>query len=262
MDTEEVLHWTTAPDVSPTNFLEGLPGAVLREDAMIIADFSQVPGFDAVKDMQFAAKEFVDPRDSNSRLMVIMANRLPLEQQTGADLVYYHERHKSFVMVQYKAMDGKQDQAAFRWKDGDQLALEINTMDELLAQLQACPADSSPDSFRLHANPFFLKICKRQLFNPDDKGLFPGMYFPIDLWKTLAADPATVGPKGGRFLNYENARRRMSNSEFVTLIAGGWVGTTVPQSSVLERVIRLVLETGKTVTFAIKRGPPPPDDMP
>jgi hypothetical protein len=260
MDTEEVLRWTPAPDVLPTSFLEGLPGAFLREDAMIIADFSQVPGFDAVKDMQFAAKEFVDPRDSNSRLVVLMANRLPLEQQTGADLIYYHERHKAFVMVQYKAMDGKQEHAAFRWQGGDQLAKEISAMDELLAELQACPADSSPDSFRLHENPFFLKVCKRQLFNPDDKGLFPGMYFPLDLWKSLAADPATLGRKGGRFLSYENARRRMSNSEFVTLVAGGWVGTTVPQSSVLERVIKLVLETGKTVTFAVKRGPPPPDD--
>ena len=107
MDTEEVLRWMPASEAPPRSFLAGLPGAVLREDAMIVADFSQIPGFEAVKDTQFAAKEFVDPRDSNSRLMVLMANRLPLEQQTGADLIYYHERHKAFVMVQYKAMDGK-----------------------------------------------------------------------------------------------------------------------------------------------------------
>ena len=31
------------------------------------------------------------------------------------------------------------------------------------------------------------------------------------------------------------------------------MGTTVPQSAVLKRVIRAVLETNKTVTFAVKR---------
>ena len=72
-------------------------------------------------------------------------------------------------------------------------------MDDLLAVLQACPTDLSPDSFRLHENPFFLKVCKRQLFSPDDKGLFPGMYVPLELWKSLAADPATLGKEGGAF---------------------------------------------------------------
>jgi hypothetical protein len=260
METEEVLRWVPSLETPPHSFLAGLPGAVLREDAMIVADFSRIPGFDAIKDMQFAAKEFVDARDSNSRLMVLMANRLPLEQQTGADLIYYHERHKAFVMVQYKAMDRREEQPAFRWQNGDQLATEIAAMDDLLAVLQACPTDPSPDSFRLHENPFFLKVCKRQLFNPDDKGLFPGMYFPLELWKSLAADSATLGKKGGRFLSYDNARRRVSNSEFITLVAGGWIGTTVTQSSVLERVIELVLETGKTVTFAVKREPSAPSD--
>jgi len=257
IDTDEVLDWAPESDASTHSFLAGLPGAVLREDAMIICDFSKLPGFEAVRDTQFAAKEFVNPRDSSSRLVVLMANRLPLEQQTGADLIYYHERHKAFVMIQYKAMNGTAEQEAFRWKDGDQLAKEIAEMDGLLTALEACPNDPSPDSFRLNQNPFFLKICRRRLFNPDDKGLFPGMYFPLDLWKSLAVDPATLGKKSGRFINYANARRRLSNREFVTLIAGGWIGTTVPQSSVLERVIKLVIETGKTVTLAVKRDPPP-----
>jgi hypothetical protein len=195
MDTDEVLDWSPEIDGSPRSFLADLPGAILREDAMIISDFSHLPGFDSVRATQFAAKEFVDPRDSASRLVVIMANRLPLEQQTGADLIYYHERHKSFILVQYKAMDGRAEQEAFRWKDGDQLAKEISAMDGLLADLKACPDDPSPDSFRLHQNPFFLKICRRRLFNPDDKGLFPGMYFPLELWKSLAVDPATMGKK-------------------------------------------------------------------
>jgi hypothetical protein len=50
----------------------------------------------------------------------------------------------------------------------------------------------------------------------------------------------------------------VTNDVFISLVAGAWVGTTVPQSTVLERVIREVIEEGKTVMFAVKRSPPPP----
>ena len=68
---------------------------------------------------------FKIPRTPSVRLTVIMANRLPLEQQTGADLIYFNEAYESFVMVQYKAMDKGSDQPEFRWQAGDQFGQEI-----------------------------------------------------------------------------------------------------------------------------------------
>jgi hypothetical protein len=70
-----------------------------------------------------------------------VANRLPLEQQTGADLIYFNEAYKSFVMVQYKAMEQGNDQAEFRWQAGDQFVQEIGRMDALLAELRKIPLD-------------------------------------------------------------------------------------------------------------------------
>ena len=61
------------------------------------------------------------------------------------------------------------------------------------------------------------------------------------------------GQRGGNVLSYTNVGRRLNNSEFVTLVANSWVGTTMGQSAALEGVIRAVLESGKTVTFAVKR---------
>jgi hypothetical protein len=78
------------------------------------------------------------------------------------------------------------------------------------------------------------------------------MYLPLDYWKSLAVDPATEGPRGGRLITYENVGRRLTNSEFVALVAGAWVGTTIPQSAMLEKVIESVIQTGKTVTLAVK----------
>jgi hypothetical protein len=249
--TEELMAWAPA-EGEQRSFLQGLPQAYVREDAMLLADFSNVPGFEAVSTLPFAAKVFQDPENPDIRLTVVMANRLPLEEQTGADLIYYNETYRSFVMVQYKAMDKGSEGPEFRWKPKDQLADEIARMDKLLTALKEQPEDGTPGSFRLHANPFFLKLCPRIIFNPDDKGLFKGMYLPLDLWKLLADDPVTKGPRGGRFVNYANVGRRLTNSEFVTLVAGAWVGTTIPQSSLLEKTIRSVLETGKTVTIAVK----------
>lgn len=249
--TEELMAWTPA-EGEQRSFLQGLPQAYVREDAMLLTDFSTVPGFEAIGTLPFAGKVFQDPENPDIRLTVVVANRLPLEEQTGADLIYYNETYRSFVMVQYKAMDKGSDGPEFRWQKKDQLADEIERMDILLSTLKAQPEDRTPGSFRLHANPFFLKLCPRIVFNPDDKGLFKGMYLPLDLWKSLADDPVTQGPRGGRVVSYRNVGRRLTNSEFVTLVANAWVGTTVPQSSLLEKVIRSVLETGKTVTIAVK----------
>jgi hypothetical protein len=253
--TEDILMWSPTDSV-PRSFLDGLPGARVREDAMLLADFVDVPGFEAIRSHHFAVREFQNAVYPDIHLTVIMANRLALEEQTGADLIYYNETYHSFIMVQYKAMEDGTDGPEFRWQENDRLHDEIERMNALLDELRGIPEDQKPMSFRLHRNPFFLKICPRMIFNPDDKGLFEGMYLPLDLWKYLAADPITRGPRGGRVLTYRNAGRWLSNSDFINLASRAWIGTPTSQSAILERVIRTVLETGKSITLAIKREPP------
>ena len=87
--------------------------------------------------------------------------------------------------------------------------------------------------------------------------MFPGMYLPQGLWKALAASERLKGPRGGNLPTYVNVGRRLNLTEFTNLVADAWVGTTITQSASLDAVIRSVLESGRTVTFAVKRGPPP-----
>lgn len=244
------------------SFLDGLPQAQVREDAAVISDYSSIPGFESIRNLPFAARVFQNESDPSIRLTVIMANHLPLEQETGADLIYFNETYQSFVLVQYKSMDRGSNGPEFRWTEGDQLAIEIASMDSLLAQIRAAQDDPSPASFRLHSNPCFLKLCPRMLFNPDDKGLFKGLYLPLDLWRSLANDPVTEGPRGGRVLTYNNVGRKLTNGEFIQLVSNSWVGTTVPQSKFLKEVIENVIKSGRTVTLAVKRvlPPEPPDE--
>jgi hypothetical protein len=242
LDTRQLLAWSPPLDGKPVSFLDGLPEARVREDAMVAHDLDQVPGFEVIKSYQFAARVFVK---DGTRLTVMLANKLPLEQQFGTDLIYYNETYRSFVMVQYKAMEraggGK---AEFRLPNA-QLDLEIGRMDATLAAIAALRDDESRDSFRLH------------VFNPDDGGLFPGMYLPLDYWRRLVLDDATKGPRDGRLITFENVGRKLSESEFIPLVAGAWVGTGMGQSSLLEQIVREVIESGKAVTLAVRSASAP-----
>jgi hypothetical protein len=150
----------------------------------------------------------------------------------------------------------------FRWQAKDQFCDEVERMETLLEDLRKLPSGDHPDGFRFSDNPFFLKFSPRGVFTPDDKGLFKGIYLPLDLWKRADVAGRFTGPRGGKVLTFQNVGRRINNSEFVGLVAGSWVGTSIEQSAVLTEIVRSVLETGKTVTIAIKHTPPPdPSEM-
>lgn len=253
---DELLSWQQSDD-EQQSFLDGLPGARVREDAMLLSDFSTIPGFQSVREVTHYGSKVFSSETTGVRLTVIMANRLPLEEQTGADLIYFNETYHSFVMVQYKAMEQRDDVIEFRWRAKDQFSQEIARMETLLAELRRLPSGYHPNGFRFADNPFFLKFCPRVVFNPDDKGLFKGIYLPLDLWKQTDAAGNFAGKRGGKVLTYDNVGRRISNAEFVTLVSGAWVGTSIEQSAELSTLVRQVLKSGKTVTIAIRHSSSP-----
>ncbi|MDO4795859.1 MAG: hypothetical protein Q4A28_07985 [Brachymonas sp.] len=251
---DPVQEWALS-DETPVSFLDGLPSVRLREDPMVINDLQNLPGFEVVKAYPYGAAVF-ESEETSERLTVILANRLPLEKQTGTDLIYFNETYQSFVMVQYKAMEHESGhnrpvEAIYRLPDA-QLKEEIDRMDALLGTLKACTPNTDIGGYRLTENPFFLKFCPRLVFNPDDVGLVPGMYLPLDYWKLLENDPGIKGPKNGLRITYKNAKRYFDNTSFITVVSKAWIGTTPSQSQLLRDVIRATLETGKAVAIAIK----------
>jgi hypothetical protein len=254
LSRDPIQEWTPS-DSTPVSFLDGLSCVRLREDPMVVNDLQKLPGFEVIKTYPYGAAVF-ESEETSERLTVILANRLPLEEQTGTDLIYFNETYQSFVMVQYKAMERADRKSGiplylYRLPDA-QLKEEIDRMDAVLGALKACTPNTDIDGFRLTENPFFLKLCPRLVFNPDDVGLVPGMYLPLGYWKLLESDAGIKGPKGGLRITYDNAKRYFDNTSFTTVVAKAWVGTTPSQSQVLQDVIRTTLETGKAVTIAIK----------
>lgn len=188
-----------------------------------------------------------------------MANRQPLEEQTGTDLIYYNERFKAFIMVQYKAMEADVELGAiFRFPEA-KLTEELTRMDEFLKELSKASSASTTDDFRLNTNPFFLKFCPRIQFEPENTGLTKGMYIPHAYWRLLEKDNRLKGPRGGRRLAYANVGRYFDNTSFVTMVKNAWVGTTIPQSSLLEDWMRDVITSGRSITFAVKSDDLSPD---
>ncbi|MBI5545827.1 MAG: hypothetical protein HY901_18210 [Deltaproteobacteria bacterium] len=125
-------------------------------------------------------------------------------------------------------------------------------MERTLEALRDCPSNTDRSGFRLMENPFFLKLCPRLMFNPDDVGLVPGMYLPLDYWRLLETDETLVGRGGGHLLTFDNVGRYLDNTNFVALVEKAWIGTTAAQSRVLGSVIRNVLESGRALTLAVK----------
>ncbi len=259
MDRSALSEWTLETEAAPKSFLEGLPQARLREDPMIIHDMMNVPGYECLKDVKVASAAVFEEGDN--RLTVILANRLPLEEQTGCDLIYYNETFNAFIMVQYKAMEPDEKEGAiFRFPE-TQLTAEIARMDTFLTELAKTKPSNAVNDFRLNSDPFFLKFCPRIQFDPDSTGLTKGMCIPLSYWKRLEVDDCLKGPKGGRRLAYSNVGRYFDNTSFATMIKGAWVGTTIPQSELLENWMKDVISSGRSLTFAVKTDKPDPDDM-
>jgi hypothetical protein len=231
------------------SFLDGLPQARLREDQMLLNDLYQFPGLEVVRTMAHGAAVF---SNGSVRLTVVMANRQPLERQTGADLIYRNETFDAFVVVQYKAMEQESGGSSFRLPN-EQLKEELNRMDLLLEALGECEGNGAIGGFRLNQNPFFLKLCPRVIFDPDSTSLINGMYIPLDYWRRLESDPGIEGQRGGRAVTFDNVGRYFNNTTFAELVREGWVGTTGVQTQTLDSLIRTIVESGRTVTIALKQ---------
>lgn len=242
-DRTVVRRW--APSERPVSFLDGLGEQRLSERHMILADFRRFPGFEAMEGSVKSSVIFTSPSET---LTVVHADSAPLEQLTGADLIYYNETYKSFIFVQYKALEGGDD---IGYRPDAQLDEEIRRMDALLATAGPSQTNRCWD-FRLHGNPFFIKLCPRKDFAPEDTALTKGMYIPLVYWKLLESSGQIAGPRGGRFATFDNVGRYLTNTEFAMLAVKAWIGSDSTQSNIIAPLIRETLRTGRAVLYAVK----------
>ena len=249
IDRENASGWDYNELDSPRSFLDGINNVRLREDSMIINDLVNLPGFALMKTTKFSSSVF---ENDKTRLTVLLTNRQPLEELIGTDLIYYNEDFKSFVMVQYKVMEKEDGGYVFRLPN-HQFTEEIQRMELIFNSIKVNANTGQCFDFRINENPYFIKICPRLEFDPDNIGLSKGMYVPLDYIKLLQEDKSIEGESGGKRLTFDNIKRYFDNTGFKTIIEGGWIGTNCNQSLIIESLIKDILQNGKTAVIAIKK---------
>lgn len=248
VDRDILQEWVLTTDNKPKSFLDGLEKCKVLEDQILATDLSYVPGYEHIRNINSGVAVFNS--GYGNALTVILANRHALERTTGTDLIYYNEKFKAFVMVQYKAMEDESGTAVFRVPN-EQLDKEIARMESVLVELTKCDDEQHHSSYRLSDNPFYLKFCPRLQFSPNDKSLSKGMYISMDYWSRLKDSKELEGPLGGKRLSYENVERYLDNTEFVNLVSNAWVGTTISQSEFLKPIIEKSLALNKAIVIAV-----------
>lgn len=186
-------------------------------------------------------------------LTVANVNRSPIERTLGVDLLYFSAEYRSFIFVQYKRMVWDKSNRAYYRPRGASYLHEYERMIAWDQRLRSNRLPSELDGYRLGSDAFFFKLYANPRETPPPTGLLRGMYLPLSYWTQLVTSASTLGPRGGRLITYENAKRHLTSRQFADLVGSGWLGTMPRDESMLTRVIADALDAGHSVTVAVSR---------
>jgi len=195
---------------------------------------------------------------------VFTANRQPLEQLFGVDLIYLNETRRSIVMVQYKMMEplGRTKRqidtslGTISHADEAEWVVPINDQfhDEMARMAQFDHPAGPIGSYRMSPSPFFFKLVRRY-------GLTSGAGILLSLGhlQQLLREGQLTGPRRGLSIAYKELNGHYLRGEtFVDLIRSGYIGSQSATTDHLEMLIKATLAEGRGVVAAIQRVLPDP----
>jgi len=213
------------------------------EDSVVEHDARAFPDYELTGSDVTGRAVFEKGRD---QLEVFTANRRPLEEVFGVDLVYLNVTRQNIVMVQYKMLERQERKGRdpdWIYRPDFQLDAEIKRMRKFSRQHAPGPCE-----YRLNPKVFYLKFVKRNgaLGNA-------GIVLPIDHFERLRADPTSKGPRGGIRVSFESlAGRYLRQGPFLDLIRAGYIGATVETTAYLRELIEAVVKGDRAVVGAIQ----------
>lgn len=239
--------WT--PPATPLPFLRSLPQAIsVTEDEVLAHDLDH---FGDARQLHQYTAGFARFEVGNGAVFVWNVNRKPLETTTGADLIYYHARLGQWVLIQYKMLKRENGEPRYRPRaDFEAQLAKLRAISAEACRLGA--SDNSPSSFRLNDAPAYVKFC-RPTMPPISNELSKGMYVVVPLYDRLVASGALKGPQGGTVVSFDNVKRWLSNTEFINLFRGGWIGTSIMGGVGIADYVQGRLRDGASLTLATSR---------
>jgi hypothetical protein len=242
LDRSEVLaRWTGAADEP---FVHGLAAFKLYERAILASDMRVFGDWEAIEQWLVGSVRF---EKGGRRLTIVNVNETDVEHALGCDLIYYDHTHCSYVLVQYKRL-GRD--AMGRWEFRPSSDPRFDDQLARMAAISQGGRSAAPDAYRLGEGFCFVKLCESVTRNPVGGELSAGMYLPIEYLSCLRAAGAVRGSRGGEVIRYDNVRRWINNTFFVSLVERAWVGTRGLTTTEVEKVIRAALEAGDSIVLA------------
>jgi hypothetical protein len=244
--------WQSSGNELGESFLSGLDEFTVYEDDAIAHDLHVFPGLGISKQDITGVVEFES--EDGERLTVINANRKPLEKAMGVDLIYFHRRYESFVMVQYKMMDQRNEEHDSFYYNPNQPSHEdeLQRLQRLRDLIGEEKKKDNFDHYRLTDSMLFFKLCKKIELKKTDHSLAPGMYIPLEEWEHLLQDSSIIGKKGGRQLGYHTLKKRYLHKDtFVNLVRSGMIGTAGDASQKIAAFIQDAIAKGHSVMYAM-----------
>lgn len=218
----------------------GLIGTYLYEDNIVRADASQLPGFEMIFPDVTGRAVFVK---EDERLEIYTANKLPLEQMLGVDLIYVNKTRGNIVMIQYKMLEEvNQENRSGDWlfRPDCQLYNEIDRM--LIPEF-----NGFLDDYRLNRNPFFFKFVKRKIIEDTHQSFF----ISLDHLIKMLESPKYKGPRGGIRLSYEALDGTyLRKADMLGLIRSGYIGTHRAETEALAVIIEQAAQGNKALVLA------------
>lgn len=231
------------------------------EDAAIEHDARWMPGW-RLTDSDLTGHATFQQR--GERLDVFTANKRPLEELFGVDLIYLNQARGALVMVQYKMLEPEErgrrqivtDMFEYDELDDQEWMVRINDQfkDEL-ARMRSFDRDLAPDGpYRLHSGAFFFKLVRRNAAANS-----AGILLSLGHLDRMMADGALTGPAGGLRISYQSLNGHYLRGDgFVELVRSGYIGTRGATTEHLQALIQASLDGGKAVVAGIQSELAPP----
>jgi hypothetical protein len=216
----------------------------IMEDSVIEHDARSIPGYDLVKSDLTGRAVF---ERNDERLVVITANRRPLEHVFGVDLIYFNESLQNVVMLQYKMLEPTRTDE----DDTDWLYRPDAKLDNEISRMRKFAADHStgPHDYRLNPAVFYRKFVKR-----DGSISNGGIIVPIDHFEKLRTDPGCKGPRNGLRVSFQSlSGRYLRSNAFLDLVRSGYIGAHAETTAHLKTLVEGILNNDRALVAAIQQ---------
>jgi hypothetical protein len=178
-------------------------------------------------------------------LHVWTADKGDIERFAGIDLVVLNRDYNSLLLLQYKCMEHEGPRLTKQWRYRPDTAFDVEVarmghVRELIERRTS--TELQMKDLRLHRGALYFKFCKRLPLSEQDGELADGMLMSLSDTEMFLASPMAEGPKGGRYIGYENCERYLNNSLFSALARDGWIGSRGLSDQDYKEVLGFVME--------------------